>query len=156
MDSSKPQLPADFLSSEGFGQLYTSACSGAICIAGGNYQNANGNYPLLANSTDAGKTWTYRITSTYPGMTNDRMTDGYFNAVQCKETICFAAGGYSNGTKNYPLLAVSRDGGTTWSYSINSLYPALPADYQDNGMFTSFGVPGVSKLLPQSLKFLVH
>lgn len=156
MNSSTPQLPADFLSTDGFGQVSTSACSGTICVVGGEYQNESGVFPLLANSTDGGKTWTYRITSAYPTMINDTMTEGYFKAVQCKGTTCFAAGGYSNGTKNYPLLAVSRDGGNTWSYSINSIYPALPSDYQDNGMFTSFGVPGVSKFLPQTLKFLVH
>ncbi|WP_133137272.1 sialidase family protein [Legionella rowbothamii] len=156
MDSSIPQLPSDFLSTNAFGQVYTSSCSGTICVAGGDYSNGNGDFPLLANSTDGGKTWTYRITSAYPVMTNDTMIEGYFNAVQCRGTTCFAAGGYSNGTKNYPLLAVSRDGGYTWSYSINSNYPALPSDYQDNGLFTSFGLPGVSKLLPHSLKFLAH
>ncbi|WP_058534845.1 sialidase family protein [Legionella saoudiensis] len=156
MDSSTPQLPSDYLSMNAFGEVYASSCSGSICVVGGDYQNENGDYPLLANSTDGGKTWTYRITSTYPTMTNDTMTGGYFNAVQCKGTTCFAAGSYSNGTKNYPLLAVSRDGGNTWSYSINGIYPILPSDYQDNGMFTGFGVPGVSKLLPDSLKILTH
>lgn len=155
MDSSKPLLPADFLSSGGFGQVYSAACSGDICVVGGVYQNENGAFPLLANSSNGGKTWTYRITSSYPKMTSDTMVEGNFKVVQCKGTTCFAAGGYSNGTKNYPLLAVSRDGGITWSYSINSVYPTLSSDYQDNGLFTSFGIPGVSKFLPHSLKFLV-
>ena len=63
-----------------------------------------------------------------------------------------AAGGYSNGTANFPLLATSSDNGSSWSYKIDDSHNA-PTGNQD-GSFYSTNSSSPS-LLPSSLKNLL-
>ncbi|USQ13736.1 exo-alpha-sialidase [Legionella lytica] len=153
-----PQFPSDFFAGN---DNYFSAvsCSGTICIAAGSYMRDSAHsFPLLAASSDGGKTWAYRINSTYPVLVGDTMDNGYFNTASCKGTYCMAAGSYvsSSGT-SYPLLAVSSDGGITWAYKVDGVSPALPADYVDGGLFYEKGsAAGSSAFLPNSLKLLLN
>ncbi|ARB92720.1 hypothetical protein [Legionella longbeachae] len=48
-----------------------SATINTTIIAAGYYYNGTDNYPLLANSTDGGATWIYRISSSTPTLPSD-------------------------------------------------------------------------------------
>ena len=96
------------------------SCTGgglnAICIAAG--QDSSSSAPLLAASTDGvGGTWTLM---TIPSIA----ASGYFNGASCtgsgSSAVCVAAGqGYSTGE---PLLAVSTNGGTSFSVATISSF----------------------------------
>lgn len=153
-----PQLPADFFAGD---DNYFSgvSCNGNICIAVGAYlKDATNNFPLLAASSNGGQTWTYRINSTYPVLTGDTMENGYFNTASCKGSYCMAAGAYtSTSGTSYPLIAVSSDGGVTWAYKVDAVFPALPADYSDGGVFNErASTAGSSAFLPSTLSLLLN
>ena len=95
-----------------------------ICIAAGNYCNkTNECFPLLAQSSNGGKTWSYP-SSVYSNLTSVidlNYTRGIFSEVSCSgvenNNFCIAAGQYSNNqSQTFPLLAFSKDSGLTWSY----------------------------------------
>lgn len=158
INATTPQLPSDFFAGDN-NYFYGVSCSGNICIAAGSYlKDSTTSAPLLAASSDGGKTWTYRINSTYPVLVGDTMDNGYFNTASCQGTYCMAAGGYqSTSGTSYPLLAVSSDGGVTWTYKVDGVSPALPADYSDNGVFNEHAsAAGSSAFLPNSLKLLLN
>ena len=128
-------------------------CAPGSLIAAGQYSNGTTNYPLLANSTNGGATWTYSITSSAPTLPSDYSNSGTFSGASCSGLNCVAAGGYSNGTTYYPLLANSTNGGATWTYSITSSATTLPSDYINYGRFNGASVSMFS-LLPDSLRFV--
>ncbi|MFJ1268660.1 sialidase family protein [Legionella lytica] len=153
-----PQLPADFFPGD---NSYFSgvSCSGTICIAVGSYLKDSANsFPLLAASSNGGQSWTYRVNSTYPLLTGDTMENGYFNTASCKGTYCMAAGTYtSTSGTSYPLVAVSSDGGVTWVYKVDAVFPALPADYSYGGVFHEHAsAAGSAAFLPGTLKLLLN
>lgn len=141
--------------------LVSMTCNGNICVAVGTYDayietiNKVLSYPLIVNSTDKGATWTVRIDGTasslpekgsndYPKVTllpPDFVSHGIFNGISCNGLNCVAVGHYSTdyyvGGKIYPLVAYSKDGGTTWSYSINSNKKTLPHTFNAEGTFDS-------------------
>ncbi|MDR3502724.1 MAG: sialidase family protein [Legionella sp.] len=158
INATTPQLPSDFFA--GSDNYFSGvSCSGNICIAVGAYlKDSTTNFPLLAASSDGGKTWIYRINSSYPVLVGDTMENGYFNTASCQGTYCMAAGSYqSTSGTSYPLLAVSSDGGTTWAYRVDGVSPALPADYADGGVFNEHAsAAGSSAFLPTSLRLLLN
>jgi len=146
IDGSTPRLPANTT----FGTFSSASCSELNCIAVGVYNNGFSNFPLLANSTNGGVTWTYRIDNRTPRLPRGTIS-GAFNSASCSGYNCIAAGGYSNDSGFFPLLANSTDGGLTWTYSIDSSTPILPSG-DVFGQF--FGTSITSLLWPPSLKFL--
>lgn len=96
------------------GYFTSASCTGvgatAVCTAAG--QNGVGTFPpIVAVSTDGGITWAVKSVTGLP-------TKGVFNAISCTGTgstaICTAAGQNFNGSQP-PILAVSTDGGNTWT-----------------------------------------
>lgn len=96
----------------------------AICTAAGSYCNkTNMCFPLLASSSDGGKTWAYppSIYSNLPSVIDPGFKFGLFSSVSCSgiatNNFCTAAGQYSNDSSDtFPLLATSTDSGKTWTY----------------------------------------
>ena len=138
-----PSVPTNYTLS---GSFQATSCAGLHCIAAGSYQTGavtNPTYPLLASSTDGGRTWTYTIDSTSPGLPMDYNSGvligtaiGVFSSATCNGLTCVAAGSYqSNNTKTYPFLASSTNGGATWSFPITRA--TTPTDYYDNGIIYS-------------------
>lgn len=111
----------------------------APVVAAGFYDSGAKSIPLLANSIDGGATWAYTIsgTSAFP----EDFNSGYFNGVSCQDGNCLVAGVYNNLVAPMPLLGNSTDGGMTWTYSINSQTPSLPADFV-NGNLQSISCSG--------------
>ena len=134
-------LPTDY---NGFGIINSISCESNNCIIGGSYSDTNNSsYPMLAMSSDAGLTWTYKIQKNMP-LPNDYSYGGFFNGTSCNGTICLAGGGYidSNNTY-YPLLAVSSDSGVTWTYKIQK-GSTPPSGYINNAQFFSTSCTGDS------------
>lgn len=129
-DSTTPALPDGFKSGEFFGV----SCSGLYCVAAGAYDDMNNRrFPLLVNSKDGGAHWVDSIGSSVP----PDLQEGAFAGVSCKKIHCIAAGSYSSGTYLYPLLANSKDGGSSWTYAIDSSDPNLPTDFENGGFFST-------------------
>ena len=106
-----------------------ASCSGNTCIATGFYNDGTTNRPLLALSHDAGASWTYpsAITSTQLPVT---FHSGILNGgASCSGTTCIAIGYYNDGTVNRPLLALSEDGGFSWTYPTSISSTALPSPF---------------------------
>ncbi|MCE3533751.1 sialidase family protein, partial [Legionella resiliens] len=140
ISSSSPALPADFAS----GSLSSVTCLSNNCIAAGNYTDIGAAflpehfYPLLAASSDNGLTWTYRITSSTPGLPAGYIDAAFLNSVSCNEQNCIAAGTYGSLDEPiYPLVAVSKNRGTNWTYVINRDSPTLPGDFISGGFEAS-------------------
>ena len=96
----------------------------AICTAAGNYCNKSQLcFPLLALSTNGGKTWSYppSVYSNLMSIIDPGFRFGFFSSVSCsgipENNFCTAAGQYSNDqSETFPLVAYSKDSGNTWSY----------------------------------------
>jgi hypothetical protein len=96
----------------------------AICTAAGNYCDKQQScFPLLALSTNGGKTWSYP-SSAYSNLKSSidpNFRFGFFSSVSCSgianHNFCTASGQYSNDTsETFPLIGFSTDSGQTWSY----------------------------------------
>lgn len=105
------------------------SCSHKICAAIGSYSDQNAIYPLLALTVNSGKNWVYPedIKNKLPLET----TYAAFKKVHCDEKTCVAVGVYKKGgppdeINTTPLLAVSVDGGDSWTYPKNIVNPDLP------------------------------
>jgi hypothetical protein len=124
--------------------IKTSHCSGGIngiCAMGGFYYSDKDHFPMLAVSTDSGKTWGYSIDGTqvdgvYTKLPLDYGFDGNYppvESVSCLDkNICTATGRYGGvgNPNNYPFVAVSiydaSNGWSNWAYKIDST--SLPQD----------------------------
>jgi len=127
--------------------FYSVNCSGSNCVAVGEYYNATllNFAPLLAQSADAGQTWTYppsiinnftAIFGAYPIQSADA-SESRFTSASCNSNVCIAAGWGEDNV--FPLLAQSTNG-TDWTYTISPpLNTAnLPSDIQNySGFFNS-------------------
>lgn len=109
-------LPTDYQSR---GELYFPSCSDNLCVAAGIYRSFADdgtikNKPLIRVSQDKGQTWSS------PASTYQNLPSGFLNgqlaSVSCSGQLCIAAGQYGNPGTNHPLLALTTDGGSTWSY----------------------------------------
>lgn len=98
-------------------------------IAVGKYESTKDgiSYPLLVTSTDNALNWTYPE-SIYKALPKFFLGQGQLVSSTCSnEHFCLAAGSYSNSVfgTNWPLVAISKDDGTSWKYlDIN-----FPKDY---------------------------
>ena len=94
-----------------FGEFKGAQCLGSYCITAGFYQTNEYGSPLLAQSTDAGLTWSYLVYHDVGGppdiVYNHSNKNGSFNSESCIGNYCIAAGSYYGGTPNgyYPVVA---------------------------------------------------
>jgi hypothetical protein len=97
--------------------IHDIKCHGTTCIAVGHYATATkNNLPLLALSSNSGKSWSYpsTILSNLPLQAKNA---GVFSAVSCNSKICIAVGESVLAADNMvPLMAISHDLGATWTY----------------------------------------
>ena len=128
--------------------IQVSAASGAR-IAAGSYSDSVPNaFPLIAFSADGGNTWSYPVEKS-GSLPLDYSTYGagngsaLFNTTTCSGVVCLAGGNYiDTSSTGYPLVALSQNGGATWSFPIEKSN-ALPADYNDFGIVNGVSCNGV-------------
>ncbi|MFC3909187.1 hypothetical protein ACFORL_08900 [Legionella dresdenensis] len=129
-----------------------ASCSGSVCIAGGTYNDGIQNRPLLALSQDGGVSWSYPAAIS-SGALPSPFNYGYLiGGAQCQGLICTASGYYSNGLTELPLLALSQDGGTTWSYPA-AITSSLPVSYLSAYFL---GGSSVSSILSDGIRALTR
>lgn len=123
---------------------FTSAsCSGALCIAGGQYYNGSNNFAILAQTTNGGGTWTYAIDDIHGPSPALFEENSIFNSTSCSGNLCVAGGTYTDtGINERAMLVQSRDGGTTWTYVIDALTGPQPANYSAAAAFASVSCSG--------------
>lgn len=118
--------------------LGTASCSQLTCVVAGYYtNNTSEDLPLIANSTDGGRTWHYSVTGVSPTIPQSCLNGGssgrttmQLTSVDCKGGSCVAVGycRTSNGQNRIPLALTTTDGGFSWAYTIsNASNPALPS-----------------------------
>ena len=100
----------------GFGLLLTNLTLASPMLAVGSFFTDTTTYPLIARSEGHGKAWSYATNKdSLPFPCGGK--EGEFIASSCSGSHCIAVGNYSNpGKFYYPLIAFSKDSGSTWSY----------------------------------------
>lgn len=122
-------LPSDFSD----GVLKKVSCSGPNCIAAGSYSDGYGNvFPLLAITTNSGVNWNYPAAVINPVVVPATAHFDWLNGASCRGNTCIAVGQYKDvGTIQRPLLAITKDAGSTWSFPASITNPVLiPALFQ--------------------------
>lgn len=109
------------------GQLFTASCTkntcGSVCISAGAFCTLEGcNFPLVALSRDKGQTWTFphAIFENLKEKIDSSLLSAIFDATSCtgsgEQAVCIAAGNYWNGHNTTPILALTKNGGSNWTY----------------------------------------
>ena len=124
------------------GYFASASCSGNICIAAGGYDDGSTGRPLLALSQNSGATWTYPDSITNPIFVPNTFLGGGFTGASCSGSTCIAVGNYTDGSNGRPLLALSQDSGTTWTYPVSITEPVFIQNPFDGGGFTSASCSG--------------
>ncbi len=112
------------------GRLNSITCYTNLCMAVGVYTDTSGGKrPLLALSTDLGNTWIYPNQITDPTTSSmppsPQFASGGLSRITCRDGTCMAAGAYTDTSGvQRPLLALSTDGGSTWTYPNQITDPA--------------------------------
>ena len=122
-----------------------------VGIAAGEYLSTVGGERFLmsaARSQTSGE-WAYVIDSAYPttpptGFTNAGK-QGFVSA-SCAGLNCAISGSYVGANKiQFPLVAVSPDGGMTWAYKVDSANPVTqPNNYASQGVLDSASCSGLN------------
>ncbi|MGM9452931.1 fibronectin type III domain-containing protein [Legionella bozemanae] len=110
------------------GLFNSTSCTGNTCIAVGSYNDGSIDRPLLALSKDAGTTWTFPEAITAPVFTPNNthpFNNGFFNGASCTGNTCIAVGAYHDGSTGRPLLALSKNAGTTWTFPASITAPVF-------------------------------
>ncbi|WP_131792985.1 sialidase family protein [Legionella birminghamensis] len=113
------------------GALNRVSCQDSVCIATGEYRSGGTLRPLLALSQNAAVTWTYPSVVNSPVFTPDNsnaFVTGTFTDVNCQGTTCIAVGTYFGGGLQRPLVAVSHDSGTNWTFPSSVTAPVFTPD----------------------------
>lgn len=124
------------------GILFNVDCVGDICITNGEYTALDNKiYPLLAVSRDAGQSWEYQVDKKIFSLPSEYNKDGFFNDIDCEESLCAAAGKYKITLSNqqFPMLLFSKNSAVTWQYPIDSTSSTLPDLYNRDGEFSNVG-----------------
>lgn len=119
-----------------------ASCSGvgskSICVGAGSYATKGSGFPVLTVSRDGGNTWTYPdfIYTKLKTIVDPEAIGGTFEGASCtgtgKKGICIAAGEYCRkGGICFPLIAVSNNGGKSWSYP-STVYQNLTSTIDPN------------------------
>ncbi len=147
IDKTTGTLPPDYSTG---GSFNTVSCSGTTCVAGGRYvDTGTGAFLMMAVSTDSGTTWTYPINNTVPtwpaSFANATANVANFTDVDCVDANrCVASGTYTASvptTTAYPLVAITSNAGSTWSYVIEE-GTGLPGDFDSAGAFNGVDCTG--------------
>lgn len=102
-------------------------CKNTTCVAAGKYKTErNIEFPLLLASNDSGKSWF--VVDTIADIPD--MEEGLFKSIQCTDNNCIAVGAYYDKSIIHKLLALSINGGKTWS--IASHLPNSPNNDQQS------------------------
>jgi hypothetical protein len=104
-----------------------------LAIAAGVYTAATGTEPLLAHNNDNGVSWLYA--TVHP---SDYVNGGSLSGSDCNGSVCLVAGRYVNsGGTISPLLGISTDDATTWTFPASITSPAtLPINF-NSGAFNT-------------------
>lgn len=100
-----------------FPQIKSISCHSLSCVLVGYYQSISFK-PFIITSNDLGKSWSYN-SNIINLPSNDRSN---LNSVWCNDMTCLAVGSYairsmiSPAEKDYPLMLLSMDAGTSWSF----------------------------------------
>ena len=109
----------------------------AAFVLGGGYNTGSELRPIIAQSFNLGKTWSFPSTiSSELSLSPSFAKNGRFSQTTCKDNTCLAVGSYDDGTSlTTPLIAVSNDGGKSWAYP--QISPSLRelADYTKARLF---------------------
>jgi len=138
------------------GEFKSASCSGNVCVAVGSYEQDEGSYrPLLAMSQDSGTTWIYPESITAPIFTPHNTypfaKKGEFDSVSCDGSLCIAVGNYTIDRGGIfettrPLLALSQDSGTTWTFPESITAPVFTPHntypFIDSALFKSASCHG--------------
>lgn len=121
------------------GIFFGTNCHNSICIAGGGYTDINTiQRPLLALSTNTGNTWTFPTTITQPSTTPTFSSGGQFIGTNCHGSICVAVGYYTDTSAvRRPLLALTTDAGSTWTYPEDITNLTVTPAFGSNGQLLS-------------------
>jgi len=111
------------------GSLFSASCTqstcDSVCISAGNFcttEHCDSQLPLLAMSTDKGSTWHYpaEVFKNLDSKLDPSFSGGFFVNSSCtgvgNQAICTAVGSFTNNQTTLPLLALTKDGGSTWNY----------------------------------------
>jgi hypothetical protein len=122
-------LPPDFLA----GWFNAVDCKASFCIAVGTYKNGEIDKPLLIFSADKGAHWRIQEPA-WDSELGTHLEYGIYMSASCDEIGCIAGGSFSNYFNTYPLITVSHDKGSSWSYP-PSARTSVPAAEHGNGFF---------------------
>lgn len=130
----EPVYGSAFPNPIGGGHLYGASCNGMRCIAQGCFNYNSVDHPLLVQTLDGGKTWSYPAEIYNPAIPADFQA-GNLNGASVNGQLLVSSGYYFNGLTTLPIIAVSQNGGLTWNYPTGVFAPAnLPATLV-NGQF---------------------
>ncbi len=103
-------------------------------IAGG-YYDGTISRPMVALTQDGGATWRFPSDITDPSLSpNFSMNGAFYGKASCYSNTCVASGGYSDEQEvQRPLLALSQDGGSTWSFPTSITQPVLNPTFSNAG-----------------------
>jgi hypothetical protein len=145
--SNNPTNPSDYVSN---GYVNSITCQANVCLAGGyyltRYQTGDVYIGQILTSATNGTTWNYTMDGIGPLPANiattNPNTDHYrLSAINCygNASICLATGIYTAIDSNiYPAVALSLNGGQTWSYSMDfGMAASLPLDYGGNAIINN-------------------
>ena len=114
-----PHFSGGFLLSASCNQ---STCD-SVCVATGAFStDREQQLPLVALSTDKGNNWIYphSVFQNLKTVIDPSFQNGELVSSSCtgkgNKTICIAAGLFFNDSTTLPLLALTRNGGNTWTY----------------------------------------
>lgn len=124
----------------GNAQFTSASCSGTLCIVVGQYFGIGGfqQFPVIAQSTNSGTTWTYPIDSTTPPP--NLFINSRLNGASCSGNLCIAAGTYEDNTNAnfYALLEQTTNGGSSWSNAIDRFNGPTLSNYGSFGAYAEF------------------
>lgn len=124
----------------------SASCTGTTCIAVGSYIDFNFTQrPLLALSQDSGSSWNYPESIIAPVFTTYPYSNGgVLASASCTGTTCIAAGSYTDTSSTQrPLLALSQDSGSSWSYPESITAPVFTTNpFSTSGSFASASCTG--------------
>jgi hypothetical protein len=140
-----PQTTIDPNYTGGF--LLSASCNkstcDSVCVSTGAFSTATMQLPLVAVSTDKGQNWVYppSVFQNLKSLIDPNFSSGELVSSSCagtgNKTICIGAGIFFNNTTTQPLLALTRNGGATWTYPA-SIFTNLPVQIDPNAEGAAF------------------
>lgn len=121
------------------GFLFSTSCNkstcNSVCVASGAFCNDSGcntQLPLMALSIDKGNNWTYphSVFQDLKNVIDPNFFSGSLMSSSCtgsgNKTICIGVGRYFNNVTALPLLALTTNGGSNWTYP-PAIFTDLPS-----------------------------